>query len=45
VILSEQAEIYAKVREVRSENGSLVLMMPGDVRVDTSAVTALRHAA
>lgn len=45
VILSEQAEIYATVREVRAENGSLVLLMPGDVQVDSSAVTALRNAA
>ncbi len=43
VILSEQAEVYATVREVRAENGGLVLLMPGEVPVDSSAVTALRN--
>lgn len=42
VILSEPAEIYARVSEVRSEGGTLRLVLPGDVRVDSTAVTGLR---
>ncbi|ARO15395.1 flagellar basal-body rod modification protein FlgD [Ketogulonicigenium robustum] len=42
LILQEQAEIYATVREVQSVNGGQVLVLNGDVAVSPSAVTALR---
>lgn len=42
VILSEPAEIYARVAEVRAEGGLLRLVLPGDVLVDSGAVTGLR---
>lgn len=44
VVLSEAAEVYARVSEVRSEGGALKLVLPGGVIVDSTAVTALREA-
>lgn len=44
VVLSEPAEIYARVSEVRAEGGGLVLVLPGNVTVDSTGVTALRDA-
>lgn len=44
VILSEPAEIYSRVSEVRAEGGGLVLVLPGGVTVSSAAVTALRDA-
>lgn len=37
------AQIYATVREVRSQPDGIKLVLPGGVEVESSAVTALRH--
>lgn len=42
VILTEPAEVYARVREVRSSGGALMLVFDGGVSVAPGAVTALR---
>lgn len=42
VILNEQAQIYARVQEVRSENGNSILILEGGVPVLASNATALR---
>lgn len=42
-ILSETADIYAKVQEVRSENGQSVLVLKGGINVLASNVSALRE--
>lgn len=42
-LLTEQAEIYATVTEVRAEGGKTVLVMQGGALVPTSSVTALRQ--
>jgi flagellar basal-body rod modification protein FlgD len=41
-ILSETAEVYAKVVEVRSKDGVNYLMLEGDIGVPASTVTAIR---
>lgn len=43
VILSEVSDVYARVIEVRSENGEAMLILEGDVPVLASAVSALRE--
>lgn len=43
VVLDEVAEVYARVNEVRSENGESVLMLAGGVPVYASGVSALRE--
>ncbi|MCF2905946.1 flagellar hook assembly protein FlgD [Octadecabacter sp. CECT 8868] len=42
VILNETADVYARVNEVRSENGESVLILEGNVAVLASDVSALR---
>lgn len=42
VILNEIADVYARVNEVRSENGNSVLILEGDIAVLASDVSALR---
>lgn len=42
VILSETAEVFGTVNEVRSEGGEIILVMEGDVGVLASQVGALR---
>jgi len=44
VVLSEVADIYARVTEVRSENGQSILVLEGGVNVSASDVSALREA-
>lgn len=44
VVLDEVADIYARVHEVRNENGQSVLMLEGGVPVLASNVSALREA-
>lgn len=43
IVLDEQAEIYARVQEVRNENGQSILMLQGGAPVLASDVTALRE--
>ncbi|MBU2992399.1 flagellar hook capping FlgD N-terminal domain-containing protein [Octadecabacter sp. 1_MG-2023] len=43
VILNETADVYARVNEVRSENGESVLILEGGVAVLASDVSALRE--
>jgi flagellar basal-body rod modification protein FlgD len=43
VVLSETADIYARVQEVQSENGSSVLVLEGGISVLASDVSALRE--
>ncbi len=45
VILQEQADIYSRVQEVRSEGGQTILMLAGGVGVLATSVTALRDPA
>ena len=45
MILQEQADIYSRVQEVRSEGGQTVLMLAGGVGVLATSVTALRDPA
>jgi flagellar basal-body rod modification protein FlgD len=45
VLMSEQAEVYGTVQEVRAEGGQTVLMMAGGVGVLATSVTALRDPA
>jgi len=42
-ILTETADIYARVQEVRSENGQSILVLEGGVSVQASDVSALRE--
>ena len=42
VVASSQAEVYATVREIRSEGGQTVLVFDGGQTVPVSSVTALR---
>lgn len=42
VVLDEVADVYARVKEVRSENGASVLILEGGVAVLASDVSALR---
>lgn len=44
VLLDDLADVYAPVREVRSEGGQILLMMEGDVAVLASNVSAIREA-
>ncbi len=44
-ILSEPAEVYAEVVEVRSINGANSLMLRGEIAVPAAAVTAIRAGA
>lgn len=44
VLLDEVADVYARVQEVRSENGESVLILEGGVPVFASSVSALREA-
>ena len=43
VVLNEQADVYATVNEVRSENGQSILILQGGVAVNANDVTALRE--
>lgn len=43
VVLSEIADIYAHVTEVRSENGASVLVLEGGINVYATEVSALRE--
>lgn len=43
VVLSEMADAYARVQEVRSENGQSLLVLEGGISVDATSVTALRE--
>ncbi len=43
VVLSEVADIYARVTEVRSENGESILVLFGGINVLASDVSALRE--
>jgi len=43
VILDEPADVYARVQEVRSENGESILMLEGGVAVFAADVSALRE--
>lgn len=43
LINTSPAEIYARVKEVRSTGGGLELILSGDVAVDSKTVTALRE--
>jgi flagellar basal-body rod modification protein FlgD len=43
VLLSDLAEVYATVQEVRSEGGVTVLLMEGGVTIPTTSVSALRR--
>jgi len=45
VLLSEQADIYSRVQEVRSEGGEIILMLEGGAAILASNVTALRDPA
>ena len=45
ILISEQAEVYSTVTEVRSEGGQTILMLAGGVGVSAAAVTALRDPA
>ena len=42
LLMEEQADIYSTVREVRSENDDIVLVLDGDVTVSAQMVSALR---
>ena len=44
ILLDDLADVYAPVREVRSEGGQTFLMMEGDVAVVASNVSAIRDA-
>lgn len=43
VLINETADVYARVQEVRSENGQAILVLQGDVAVLASDVSALRE--
>lgn len=43
MVLDEVADVYARVQEVRSENGASVLLLEGGVAVLASDVSALRE--
>jgi flagellar basal-body rod modification protein FlgD len=43
VLRTDPAEVYARVREVRSEGGQAVLVMEGGATIPASAATALRR--
>ncbi|MGJ8612425.1 MAG: flagellar hook capping FlgD N-terminal domain-containing protein [Octadecabacter sp.] len=43
VVLSEVADVYARVTEVRSENGASILVLKGGISVLASDVSALRE--
>lgn len=43
VLLDDISDVYAPVREVRSEGGQILLMMEGDVAVLASDVSAIRE--
>ncbi len=45
VFLQEQADIYSRVQEVRSEGGQTILMLAGGVGVLATSVSALRDPA
>lgn len=45
VLLTEQAEVYATVQEVRAEGGATILILAGGVAVTATSVTALRDPA
>jgi len=42
VLIEEQADIYTRVTEVRSEAGETILILEGGAAVLASAVSALR---
>ena len=44
VVLDEVADVYARVEEVRSENGQSILILSGGIGVLASEVSALREA-
>jgi flagellar basal-body rod modification protein FlgD len=41
-ILSEPAEVYAEVVEIRSRDGANFLLLEGDIAVSAASVTAIR---
>ncbi len=43
VVLTETADLYARVEEVRSENGQSILVLEGGINVLASDVSALRE--
>ncbi|UWQ91315.1 flagellar hook assembly protein FlgD [Rhodobacteraceae bacterium M382] len=43
VILTEPAQIYARVQEAQIQNGEVILILPGGQAILSSAVTALRE--
>lgn len=45
VILSEPADIYSTIQEVRSEGGQTILILSGGVAVSSSQISALRDPA
>lgn len=45
VILTEPADVYSTIQEVRSEGGQTILILSGDVAVSSSQVNALRDPA
>lgn len=45
VILSEPADVYSTIQEVRSEGGQTILILSGGVAVSSSQVSALRDPA
>ncbi len=45
VILTEPADVYSTIQEVRSEGGQTILILSGDVAVSSSQVSALRDPA
>ncbi|MDB4213377.1 flagellar hook assembly protein FlgD [Octadecabacter sp.] len=44
VVLTEMSDVYAKVQEVRSQNGESILMLEGGIAVLATAVSALKEA-
>lgn len=45
VLTTDQAQVYARVQEVRNEGGQTYVMLPGDIAVPTASVSALRDPA
>lgn len=43
VVLDEPSDVYARVNEVRSENGQSILILEGGIAVNAAQVTALKQ--
>ena len=43
VVLTEQAEVYARIVEARGENGETVLVLAGGTTVSANGITAIRE--